>query len=397
MRSPSEARPARPRRWRAPAAAPIAPAKPGCCRPSSAGRTWWVASATPMGPHRRRRAKFSTGTVSTLATRRAWRAASTLYTPVAMRSPARWLPVGALTLAAVLVFWLFDALPFQDLPAHAGLIALRHRFPSSPFEQRFFVRGAPPRPLLAVSLSRRALRRPARAHRRDPRDRDASRGRDAARALLGAAATPRRSLDDGGVLRSRARLRVHDAPRLRQLSSRRRGPRLRADGLARADGARPTSDRPRPRSSRSRRRCSDHASCSRTGTRSSSFSASPASAPWPPAGDGGASCALRALFPGVALAAWVTWRERAGTVPAGSVPLPHAAFARALPGAPRQAEPPHHADAPHAHGDRRCGRSVRVGHPRDGRRGHGAFAGRTLRPGHGDGDRGGPRARVGGA
>jgi hypothetical protein len=41
--------------------------------------------------------------------------------------------------AGALVFWLFDALPFQDLPAHAGFIALRHRFASSPFDQRFFV------------------------------------------------------------------------------------------------------------------------------------------------------------------------------------------------------------------------------------------------------------------
>jgi hypothetical protein len=56
-----------------------------------------------------------------------------------MRGAARWAAVGALTLAAVLVFWLFDALPFQDLPAHAGLIAMRHRFDGSPFEQRFFV------------------------------------------------------------------------------------------------------------------------------------------------------------------------------------------------------------------------------------------------------------------
>ena len=40
---------------------------------------------------------------------------------------------------AVAVFWAFDALPFQDLPAHAGLIAMRHRFASSPFEQRHFV------------------------------------------------------------------------------------------------------------------------------------------------------------------------------------------------------------------------------------------------------------------
>jgi hypothetical protein len=44
-----------------------------------------------------------------------------------------------LTIAAVLVFWLFDALPFQDLPAHAGLIALRHRYAASAFEQHFFV------------------------------------------------------------------------------------------------------------------------------------------------------------------------------------------------------------------------------------------------------------------
>jgi hypothetical protein len=56
-----------------------------------------------------------------------------------MRGARRWVAVGSLTLAAVLVFWLFDALPFQDLPAHAGLIALRHRFERSPFEQRFFV------------------------------------------------------------------------------------------------------------------------------------------------------------------------------------------------------------------------------------------------------------------
>jgi hypothetical protein len=42
-------------------------------------------------------------------------------------------------LAGALVFWVFDALPFQDLPAHAGIIALRHRLAHSPFEQRFFV------------------------------------------------------------------------------------------------------------------------------------------------------------------------------------------------------------------------------------------------------------------
>ena len=47
--------------------------------------------------------------------------------------------LGALGLAAVLVFWVFDALPFQDLPAHAGLIAMRHRFAESAFEQRYYV------------------------------------------------------------------------------------------------------------------------------------------------------------------------------------------------------------------------------------------------------------------
>jgi hypothetical protein len=57
----------------------------------------------------------------------------------APRAVAAWMGVGVLTVASSLVFWLFDALPFQDLPAHAGLIAMRHRFAVSPFEQRFFV------------------------------------------------------------------------------------------------------------------------------------------------------------------------------------------------------------------------------------------------------------------
>lgn len=50
-----------------------------------------------------------------------------------------WAGLGAVGLLAVLVFWSFDALPFQDLPAHAGLIAMRHRFRDSAFEARFFV------------------------------------------------------------------------------------------------------------------------------------------------------------------------------------------------------------------------------------------------------------------
>lgn len=54
---------------------------------------------------------------------------------------ARWAWAGLASVMAlgVLVFWVFDALPFQDLPAHAGLIAMRHRFASSGFEERYFV------------------------------------------------------------------------------------------------------------------------------------------------------------------------------------------------------------------------------------------------------------------
>jgi hypothetical protein len=54
---------------------------------------------------------------------------------------AQWVGLGLLIFAASLVFWAFDALPFQDLPGHAGLIAIRHRFAESAFEQRFFVMG----------------------------------------------------------------------------------------------------------------------------------------------------------------------------------------------------------------------------------------------------------------
>jgi hypothetical protein len=57
----------------------------------------------------------------------------------APRVSAGFLGLGSVMLVAVLVFWVFEALPFQDLPAHAGLIAMRHRFGASPFEQRFFV------------------------------------------------------------------------------------------------------------------------------------------------------------------------------------------------------------------------------------------------------------------
>lgn len=50
-----------------------------------------------------------------------------------------WGSLFALWALAVLVFWAFEALPFMDLPAHAGLIALRHRFEVSPFDQDYFV------------------------------------------------------------------------------------------------------------------------------------------------------------------------------------------------------------------------------------------------------------------
>jgi hypothetical protein len=55
-----------------------------------------------------------------------------------VRAPAV-VALVAVMLVATSVFWAFEALPFQDLPAHAGLIAMRHRFESSPFEQRFYV------------------------------------------------------------------------------------------------------------------------------------------------------------------------------------------------------------------------------------------------------------------
>jgi hypothetical protein len=66
----------------------------------------------------------------------------TVVQPDRMRARANvapWIGLSVLTVASTLVFWLFDALPFQDLPAHAGLIAMRHRFATSPFEQQFFV------------------------------------------------------------------------------------------------------------------------------------------------------------------------------------------------------------------------------------------------------------------
>jgi hypothetical protein len=56
-----------------------------------------------------------------------------------VKARAAWIGLAVLMTAGALVFWVFDALPFQDLPAHAGLIALRHRLADSAFERRFFV------------------------------------------------------------------------------------------------------------------------------------------------------------------------------------------------------------------------------------------------------------------
>jgi hypothetical protein len=51
----------------------------------------------------------------------------------------RWASFVLLQLAAVAVFFAFDALPFQDLPAHAGLIALRDRLSDASLEHRYWV------------------------------------------------------------------------------------------------------------------------------------------------------------------------------------------------------------------------------------------------------------------
>jgi len=69
------------------------------------------------------------------------RPASTIRASLVSQSSARaaWLGLGAVGVLAVLFFWLFEALPFQDLPAHAGLIAMRHRYSEAAFESRFFV------------------------------------------------------------------------------------------------------------------------------------------------------------------------------------------------------------------------------------------------------------------
>lgn len=50
-----------------------------------------------------------------------------------------WLLLVTLLCATAAVFWCFPALPFMDLPAHAGLTAVRHRYASSPLDQSYFL------------------------------------------------------------------------------------------------------------------------------------------------------------------------------------------------------------------------------------------------------------------
>jgi hypothetical protein len=72
----------------------------------------------------------------------AHRAARALETPSlapAIGAARPWIGLGAAVVAGVVLFWAYDALPFMDLPAHAGLIAMRHRFAESAFEQQYFV------------------------------------------------------------------------------------------------------------------------------------------------------------------------------------------------------------------------------------------------------------------
>lgn len=50
-----------------------------------------------------------------------------------------WIALGVVVVMGLAFFWAFEALPLMDLPAHAGLIALRHRHGSSPVEDASLV------------------------------------------------------------------------------------------------------------------------------------------------------------------------------------------------------------------------------------------------------------------
>lgn len=62
------------------------------------------------------------------------------FQPIALRTRILpWLAFAVLEVCALAVFWGFDALPFMDLPAHAGVIALRTAYPGSDFLRQYFV------------------------------------------------------------------------------------------------------------------------------------------------------------------------------------------------------------------------------------------------------------------
>ena len=49
------------------------------------------------------------------------------------------MPLFGLVVVAASIYWVWPALPFQDLPGHAGMIALRQRIDTSAFDQTYFV------------------------------------------------------------------------------------------------------------------------------------------------------------------------------------------------------------------------------------------------------------------
>jgi hypothetical protein len=53
--------------------------------------------------------------------------------------PYEWVTLAVFGAAASSIFWAYDAMPFMDLPAHAGLIALRRRLAHSSYEQQWYV------------------------------------------------------------------------------------------------------------------------------------------------------------------------------------------------------------------------------------------------------------------
>lgn len=54
-------------------------------------------------------------------------------------SKAAYAGLGCAVAVAVAIYWVWPALPFQDLPGHAGLVALRARIATTPFDQEYFV------------------------------------------------------------------------------------------------------------------------------------------------------------------------------------------------------------------------------------------------------------------